>query len=584
MSIFPVIVRELKAQARQPFTYWLRVLGGFSVAAAFGMALWTLHTIRDPSGNVGAQHLANAFGTALFGKVNLFMFLVIWLLVPLSTADAISRERREGTLALLFLTKLRSWGIVIGKSAAHTLRALSLFLTIAPWLVLPLLFGGVGPKDVAMALLLNFAALLLALAAGLLASTIPRDRLKSVILAELFALSLLLWMLHAHKTVLRHAMTAGLPPPPPITARFPVPPPNNLIQHLVGYSDGFLRRTLRLIAFTTNSSIETSYWYGWPTPARVMETHWQTIWTNLTPAGHRAWFGGTAFLAAQAAVILLIALAVAAWCVRRSWRDSAPNALLLRLKQSFLSPRFRIEALRRNLSRSLTANPIGWLQHYSPAARMVKWGWCLFILMAEIILSTSTTDLYDAQTGLGVVLLLGLGFSATGSFRNELETGAFELLLVTPLRERQIIFGRLRGLWTQFLPAIAIYGAGSLYLTSGWATTLYVLPAWMALAQTLVAFCMLPIVGLYFSVLRLNFFAAWICTCAAWLLPMVLGQVFRVAPHFIILVQLILGLVPGFLLERRLRNRGFLPRLRLISQRFQLNPCGQSRRICGIEL
>jgi len=60
----------------------------------------------------------------------------------LATADAVSRERREGTLVLLYLTELRSLGIVVGKAFVHMLRAVSLFLTMAPRLMLPVVFGG----------------------------------------------------------------------------------------------------------------------------------------------------------------------------------------------------------------------------------------------------------------------------------------------------------------------------------------------------------------------------------------------------------------------------------------------------------
>jgi hypothetical protein len=262
----------------------------------------------------------------------------------------------------------------------------------------------------------------------------------------------------------------------------------------------------------------------------------------------------------QSAAALLLALSVAAWCVRRSWRDTPSSALAERLKQKWLSPRFRVATLRRNLSRSLTANPIGWLQHYSPSARMVKWGWCLFILFAEILLSLSATDLYDAQAGLGVVLLLGLAFSATASFRNELETGAFELLLVTPLRERQIIGGRLRGLWHQFLPALAIYGAGSIYMASGWAGESQSRAAWLALAGIMSTFCVLPIIGLYFSMQRMNFFAAWIFVCVVGLLPTALAGFLGFVPPVSYLPQFAVGLVAGLLLEERLRNRRFLTR------------------------
>lgn len=46
MSVLPVIVRELRSQARQPLPYWLRLVGGLSVAAAMGAALWHMRTVR----------------------------------------------------------------------------------------------------------------------------------------------------------------------------------------------------------------------------------------------------------------------------------------------------------------------------------------------------------------------------------------------------------------------------------------------------------------------------------------------------------------------------------------------------------
>jgi ABC-type transport system involved in cytochrome c biogenesis permease component len=180
--------------------------------------------------------------------------------------------------------------------------------------------------------------------------------------------------------------------------------------------------------------------------------------------------------------------------------------------------------------------------------------------VVEIIFSANSEDLYAAQAGLGLVLLLGLTFSATGSFRDELETGAFELLLVTPLRERQIIIGRLRGLWRQFLPAMLVYGAGSIYLASGWRDRELARDAWLALAQTMTGFCALPLIGLYFSVQRWNFFAAWLVACVIGLLPAALGRAFGASVASLILWQIGVALAAAFLLERRLRNREFVQR------------------------
>src|SRR6266850_6137483 len=211
MSVLPVIIRELRSQARQPLTHWLRIVGGLSVVAAIVVALWSIGAIKPQEQRMALPNLVQTFGTTLFGKMNLFIFVAIWLFVPLATADAVSRERREGTLVLLYLTELRSLGIVVGKAFVHMLRSVSLFLTMAPWLMLPLLFGGVELRDITMALMLDSASVLLAQAAGLLASTIPRDWLKSVILAEVFAMILLLTMLYVHGAVLSNAVRVGTP-------------------------------------------------------------------------------------------------------------------------------------------------------------------------------------------------------------------------------------------------------------------------------------------------------------------------------------------------------------------------------------
>src|SRR6266436_4425678 len=148
MSVLPVIVRELRSQARQPLTHWLRIIGGLSVVAAILAALWSIGAIKPQAQRIALPNLVQTFGTTLFGKMNLLIFLSIWIFVPLASADAVSRERREGTLPLLYLTELHSLGIVVGKAFVHLLRSLSLFLTMAPWLMLPLVFGSVGLHEI----------------------------------------------------------------------------------------------------------------------------------------------------------------------------------------------------------------------------------------------------------------------------------------------------------------------------------------------------------------------------------------------------------------------------------------------------
>jgi ABC-type transport system involved in multi-copper enzyme maturation permease subunit len=540
----------------------LRVIGGLSVAAAFGVALWTMRhsEVRGPSAKAFSE-MVHIFGTTLFGKMNLFIFGAIWIFVPLATADAVCRERREGTLVLLYLTELRSFGIVAGKAFVHLLRAVSLFLTMAPWLLLPMLFGGVSLRDIQMALMIDFSSVLLAAAAGLLASTIPRDWLKAVILAEVFSLIFLLTMLSNYEGMLTSAVRAGAPAATKSNGNIVWSSAMSpLYEFLLPGSShgGIIARNRRILELATNASMEEqTVWYRGFIYGST-ESNWQQIWTLLKPAGKRAWMFGLVRLVVGSVLVLVASLLIGAWQVRRTWQDSSTEVVDAQLREGIFSPRFAVHSLNRSLSRSLSNNPIGWLQHYSPSARLVKWAWCFFIVAVEIIFSSNSDDLYAAQAGLGLLLLLGLTFSSTGSFRQELETGAFELLLVTPLRERQIITGRLRGLWWQFLPAILVYGAGSIYLATGWSNQDFAQQAWLRFAWTMAGFATLPLIGLYFSVQRWNFFAAWLAACIIGLVPARLGSALGANGIHMFTLQFVVALIAGALLQRRLSHRLFL--------------------------
>jgi len=71
-------------------------------------------------------------------------------------------------------------------------------------------------------------------------------------------------------------------------------------------------------------------------------------------------------------------------------------------------------------------------------------------------------------------------------------------------------------------------------------------------------FCTLPLIGLYFSVLRWNFFAAWLIACAIGIAPAWLCRVFGVGWGSIAALQCGVAIAAVLLLERRLKNRGFV--------------------------
>ena len=154
----PIVVRELRAQARQPFTYWLR-----TTAVAVMLVAVVVFGLN--------KRFESGAGGALLAALHVCLFIGIWIFVPAMTADCLSRERREGTLSLLFLTNLKPFDIVLAKATAHALRAFTFWLATLPALTLPFLIGGAGWQHAVLSVLFNFMALCLALGAGVLASS-----------------------------------------------------------------------------------------------------------------------------------------------------------------------------------------------------------------------------------------------------------------------------------------------------------------------------------------------------------------------------------------------------------------------------
>ncbi|MHB1308996.1 MAG: ABC transporter permease [Limisphaerales bacterium] len=187
MGLAPVILRELIGQSRQPTTYWLRVLSAAVLMGAFFLA-------ATASSSLSGREM----GARLFDALNLTTYHLILVCVPLLTADCISREKREGTLGLLFLTPLRPRDIVLGKAVTQALRGATLLLALAPMLLLPSLLGGVGWRKALLSFTFQASAFLIALTAGLVVSSLSkgaiRSALGSVMLAVVGAIPLNLVM------------------------------------------------------------------------------------------------------------------------------------------------------------------------------------------------------------------------------------------------------------------------------------------------------------------------------------------------------------------------------------------------------
>src|SRR5580658_9701200 len=118
MTILPLVERELRVRARSPAGYWTR----------FGAALaGTLLCVSMLTMNASAALL----GAYVFDGLMAAAFLLCCF-AGFLTVDGISRERREGTLGLLFLTRVRPLDVLLGNFGAAGLASLCALAAFVP--------------------------------------------------------------------------------------------------------------------------------------------------------------------------------------------------------------------------------------------------------------------------------------------------------------------------------------------------------------------------------------------------------------------------------------------------------------------
>jgi hypothetical protein len=305
---------------------------------------------------------------------------------------------------------------------------------------------------------------------------------------------------------------------------------------------------------------------------------WAMAASRLSPLAQR---GAIIGLVAVTVITLLAAWAVmllAAWSVARRWREESRSARMEMLERIFCTPVVWQSFLRRWMRWKLDRNPIGWLEQRTWSGRLVMWSWLAVLVgFYSTVLSSRGFYLHNfqpIQVSLAWLLMVSIAATASGSFRRERESGVVELLLVSPLKSWQIIMGRVRGMWAQFAPAVAL-------LIGVWVFVATFEPnvnGWDGLWFS-VAFLTVPVIGLYYSLAKPHFLGAFVWTMLmGYLLPILvanLGTIQRmilwqlgvpagsfarsqtgVGPTWALL-QVILALGFGHLLHRNLEQRRF---------------------------
>jgi ABC-type Na+ efflux pump permease subunit len=540
-GVWPVVQRELREGARRRWGYRLRI------GAAMGGVLCFFSLFSNANDAQSQSEMA----TKLFDKIHVLLLDLICAIVPALTADCLAREKREGTLGLLFLTPLSSSGIVLGKILARTLRVLTVWLAVVPMLLIPLLIGNVTWTDVITFLVLELCAGMLCLAAGVLASSLTESRPIAFILAFILAASFISGAIECqHWRMLRNARTL----PWALYRASPAAAPSFVAE-------------LSTAAPAVRSPVvgRSAVAAAWTT-YRVSPAAVPSFVANLpsaAPAVRYPVVGGSAVAAvmtgglpfafhhpppeviaedfAAASIVLLAAICFAGYCVERSWQEKVPSARRQDWVIRYCTPVLN-QAFAERARRMLEWNPIAWLQQYSWRARLSKWGLCLLFVVLECAVSKGHQP--GAIGPLTALLFVVLGaaytFAGVNGFFLAKRCGALELILVSPLSVNEIIFGRVWGLWNQFLPSVIVLLASDF---AGHERDVDWSLFWMKDLEIITLYLTLPIFATFCALNYRSLYVAAAMTLTAVLLPVAFGLMSGLPLHapFLIFFVMVAG-------------------------------------------
>ncbi len=395
MNCLPIVNRELRVAARKRSTFWLRIAAALT-ALAIGIACMILSLLPGS-------------GTFQMGRVLFTLLTWLCLAAGLSaglffTSDCLSEEKREGTLGLLFLTDLRGYDVALGKLLATSLRGFYALLAVFPILAITLLMGGITGAQYWKSALALVNALFFSLAAGMVVSAVSRDSQK--------------------------AMSGTL---------------------------------LVLLLLAVGGPVAD--WIIAGTKQRGFEPHWSVLSPGYVLVAASAywshyWFAlATTHLLGWAMLALACALVPHTWQVRKTAGASQSQGWAYAWRYGGARRRLR---LRRKL---IGRQPVAWLVCRE---RWQSQGlWVIALLMAggfvAVVIGKLPREAWLVWSWIGglftLILYLWAASQACRFFVEARRSGLLELLLATPLSERQIVAGQWQALRRMFgLPVLLLLG------------------------------------------------------------------------------------------------------------------------------
>jgi ABC-type transport system involved in multi-copper enzyme maturation permease subunit len=390
MSFLPIVQRELRAAARRKSTFRVR---WWSALALMGVTLVL-------TGLAAVTRRGGGLGGPVFNLVTWYIFGLCLLAGPVLTADALSAEKRDGTLGLLFLTNLKGYDVVLGKFIARSLNAFYGLLALLPVIALPVLLGGVTGGELWRMALALVNALFFSLTLGLCVSAFRHEAARAI--GDTLGLIVLL--------------VAGLP----------------AVVSLAASAQSF--------AWVSASRWITPYYPFYNATGYLAFSRVTDFWGSLLGSHLAGW------------ALLALASVVLPW----TWKVPAVSNRGIQLRNWYRRGT-KVGGGAAARAKLLSRNPVLWL---SSGEMGIPWGaWVVVATWGCLVTVLSWTDPGALQSTVmgqylampfGLLLKVLFAFQVCRFFTEGRRTGALELLLCTPLTDREIVRGHLLALWRAF--------------------------------------------------------------------------------------------------------------------------------------
>lgn len=401
MISMAMIGREFRVAGRQRRLYGMRFATGIFLLGALFLS-------------VGVMALSGSAATGQdpFGVLTATVFGLSSLYVVAQSCGCIADELRQRTLALLLLTPVSPFGVVLGKFAARMAEGLQICLVVLPMIAVTFVMGGVTAGQFFSAWVILLAQLTLCVSVTIWCSSTTASAMRAYALAVL----------------------------------------------LLAWEVGCLPSLGWLLSWTGLTGLDSRI-ATFLNPVTALADQFGMAaapfaWSLLTLGG--------------AGLVGILALWAAAsripWMALRD--ETSPAAALGR--GGFKLWKFRLS--RRKRRRADELRPIYWLEWGRWRSRRNVWVAILSLAVCVLNVGLQPGDMGYVTWFSGLAywfLIISMAFSLVRSAQMLKHERLFELLLMTPVSDREWLRQRMRAAWGAFgAPLLIVTAAGGLGM--GW--------------------------------------------------------------------------------------------------------------------